>query len=207
MPYTASNRRNRSLMTLPRWGQKVLLLAIIPVPLANNKNVNWLNLADIKKGICSIEAKLVKSRNSRFTIKVRMCKRSAAINWRRVQVSLSTSREITLSAWDAIKLQPHQTPRRTAKFNKRGPTKSSAARENPVFFVQYSLYFFNVQRSAAQRSAARRPVGPYLQTNEMGGRCWPIRGWARLSIRPVDLTMICVRNTNMIFLWALKIAK
>ena len=33
MPYTASNRRNRSLMTLPRWGQKVLLLAIIPVPL------------------------------------------------------------------------------------------------------------------------------------------------------------------------------
>ena len=32
MPYTASNRRNRSLMTLPRWGQKVLLLAIIPVP-------------------------------------------------------------------------------------------------------------------------------------------------------------------------------
>ena len=32
MPYTASNRRNRSLMTLPRWGRKVLLLAIIPVP-------------------------------------------------------------------------------------------------------------------------------------------------------------------------------
>ena len=32
MPYTASNRRNRSLMNLPGWGQKVLLLAIIPVP-------------------------------------------------------------------------------------------------------------------------------------------------------------------------------
>ena len=35
LPYnavTASNRRNRSLMTLPEWGQKVLLLAIIPVP-------------------------------------------------------------------------------------------------------------------------------------------------------------------------------
>ena len=31
MPYTASNRRNRSLMTLPGWGRKVLLLAIIPV--------------------------------------------------------------------------------------------------------------------------------------------------------------------------------
>ena len=31
-PNTAFNRRNRSLMTLPRWGQKVLLLAIIPVP-------------------------------------------------------------------------------------------------------------------------------------------------------------------------------
>ena len=39
MPYTASNRRNRSLMTLPRWGQKVLLLAIIPVPhLTNGMN-------------------------------------------------------------------------------------------------------------------------------------------------------------------------
>ena len=32
MPYTASSRRNRSLMTLPRGGRKVLLLAIIPVP-------------------------------------------------------------------------------------------------------------------------------------------------------------------------------
>ena len=32
MPYTASNRRNRSLMILPGWGQKVLLLAIIQVP-------------------------------------------------------------------------------------------------------------------------------------------------------------------------------
>ena len=35
LPYnavTASNRRNRSLMTLPGWGRKVLLLAIIPVP-------------------------------------------------------------------------------------------------------------------------------------------------------------------------------
>ena len=35
LPYnavTASNLRNRSLMTLPEWGQKVLLLAIIPVP-------------------------------------------------------------------------------------------------------------------------------------------------------------------------------
>ena len=36
LPYNAvaaSNRRNRSLMTLPGWGRKVLLLAIIPVPL------------------------------------------------------------------------------------------------------------------------------------------------------------------------------
>ena len=32
MPYIASNRRDRSLMTLPIWGRKVLLLAIIPVP-------------------------------------------------------------------------------------------------------------------------------------------------------------------------------
>ena len=30
--YTAFNRRNRSLMTLPGRGRKVLLLAIIPVP-------------------------------------------------------------------------------------------------------------------------------------------------------------------------------
>ena len=30
--YTASNRRNRSLMTLPGWGRKVLLLAITPMP-------------------------------------------------------------------------------------------------------------------------------------------------------------------------------
>ena len=33
MPYRAFNRRNRSLMTFPGWGRKVLLLAIIPVPL------------------------------------------------------------------------------------------------------------------------------------------------------------------------------
>ena len=32
MPYTAFNKQIRSLMTLPGWGRKVLLLAIIPVP-------------------------------------------------------------------------------------------------------------------------------------------------------------------------------
>ena len=36
MPYTASNRRNRSLVTLPRWGGKVLLLEII---LVHHRNI------------------------------------------------------------------------------------------------------------------------------------------------------------------------
>ena len=73
---------------------------------------------------------------------------------------------------------------------------------SPCYDKQYSLSFLTC--SAARRDAARRPVGPYLETNEMGVTSWPIRVWARLSIRPVDMTMICVRNTNMIFCELLK---
>ena len=37
------NNPNRSLMTLPGWGRKVLLLAIIPVPLSLNSSNKELN--------------------------------------------------------------------------------------------------------------------------------------------------------------------
>ena len=43
MPNTAFNRRNRSLMTLPGWGRKVLPLAIIPVPLMLIRGVNRIS--------------------------------------------------------------------------------------------------------------------------------------------------------------------
>ena len=49
LPYnavTASNRRNRSLMTLPRWGRKVLLLAIIPVPHRQRSSISEQTEAD-----------------------------------------------------------------------------------------------------------------------------------------------------------------
>ena len=52
LPYnavTASNRRNRSLMTLPGWGRKVLLLAIIPVP--HNLNIRDAEI-DIDRNYC-----------------------------------------------------------------------------------------------------------------------------------------------------------
>ena len=50
MPYTACNRRNRSLKTLPGWGRQVLLLAIIPLPL---KWVNNTHRRHVKyKGRC-----------------------------------------------------------------------------------------------------------------------------------------------------------
>ena len=64
------------------------------------------------------------------------------------------------------KLFPAFISRRSAA--QRGEAQRSL-QCSPCYDKQYSLSFLTC--SAARRGAARRPVGPYLQTNEMGERC------------------------------------
>ena len=102
-----------------------------------------------------------------------------------------------LEGFDGIKLRPHQTPRRAAprraaKFSKRGSTKSSAARENPVsldadyawrvFLRHMTLLAIVIGHRATPKNAAPWKIN-FSQLSFRGARGVKQRG-AACSVAP-----------------------